>query len=81
MKIIEPTHKEIMEDLNCCLYSYLNKDSCICHNPSQFKDCYKSAKMRLTKKIYTAEEIAEHRKNNEKAMQELHSFFDEFSII
>ena len=79
MKLVEPTHKEIMQSLNCCHYSYLNKDSCICHNRGQFKSCYEAEKRRLTQTIYTAEEIAEQKKN--KAMQELKSFLDEFEIL
>lgn len=80
MKVIEPTHEEIMQSLNCCYYSYFNKNSCICNNPGQFKSCYQREKERLTEKIYTDEELAEQQKNNNKAMQELKSFLDEFEI-
>lgn len=80
MKVIEPTHKEVMQNLRCCHYSYLNKNSCICNNPEQFKSCYEKEKIRLTKKIYTANEIAEKQKDNNKAMQELKSFLNEFEI-
>ena len=80
MKIIEPTHKEVMQNLRCCHYGYLNKNSCICHNHKQFKDCYQREKARLTTKIYTADEIAEKQKNNNKAMQELRKFLKEFEI-
>ena len=81
MKVIEPTHKEIMQNLNCCHYSYLNKNSCICHSHKQFKSCYEREKIRLTEKIYTANEIEQQQKNNDKAMQELKNFFNEFPEI
>jgi hypothetical protein len=80
MKVIEPTHKEVMQNLRCCHYSYLNKDICICNNPGQFKSCYENEKIRLTKKIYTANEIVEKQKDNNKAMQELRNFLNEFEI-
>lgn len=44
MKIIEPTHKEIMRFLDCCYYSKWHKGQCECHSPSQFKSCYENAK-------------------------------------
>jgi hypothetical protein len=80
MKIIEPTHKEVMQNLRCCHYGYLNKNSCICHNHKQFKGCYERMKKSLTTKIYTADEIAEQQKNNNKAMEALKSFLNEFEI-
>ena len=57
MKVIEPTHKEIMKYLNCGYYGYYNKNKCQCHNPKQFKFCYEEAKKRLTYTEYTEEEI------------------------
>ena len=81
MKVIEPKHKDIMQNLRCCHYGYLNSNSCICHSVKQFKSCYEREKIRLTEKIYTADEIAEQKKNNDKAMQELQSFLDEFEIL
>lgn len=80
MKVIEPTHKEIMQHLGCCHYSYLTKNSCICHNRGQFKSCYEKEKIRLTTKIYSDAETAEQQKVNNKAMQELKSFLNEFEI-
>ena len=80
MKVIEPTHKEVMQSLGCCYHNYLNKSSCICRNPKQFKSCYEKEKIRLTEKIYTAEEIAEKKKVNNKAMQELKNFLNEFEL-
>lgn len=71
MKIIEPTHKEIMRYLNCGYYGYWNKNKCQCHNQKQFKSCYESAKERLTRTEYTEEEIAVQREHNKKAMQEM----------
>lgn len=71
MKIIEPTHKEVMQNLRCCHYSYLNKKSCICNNPEQFKSCYEKEKQRLTKTEYTEVEIMEMKRQNEIAMKEL----------
>lgn len=62
MRKIEPTHKEIMKYLNCCHYSYWNKNQCECHNPKQFKLCYEQAKQQLTHTEYTEEEIEELKK-------------------
>lgn len=80
MKIIEPTHKEIMQYLNCCYYSYWNKRNCECHDKNQFKECYAKAKERLTKKVYTEEEIKKSQEQNAEAMEELnkilHEIFD-----
>ena len=80
MKVFEPTHKEVMQSLGCCHYSYLNKNNCVCNNRKQFKSCYEQEKRRLTEKIYTADEIAKQQKNNNKAMQELKNFLNEFEI-
>lgn len=80
MKVIEPTHKKIMQSLRCCYYSYFDKDNCVCHSHKQFKSCYQREKERLTEKIYTVDEIAEQQKNNNKAMQELKRFLNEFEI-
>ena len=40
MERIEPTHKEIMAELDCCYYSRWHKGICECKSPNQFKSCY-----------------------------------------
>lgn len=77
MRKIEPTHIEIMMYLNCVHYYGWGCDRCICISPNMFRGCYEKAKERLTRTEYTEEEIEQQKKNNEIAMQELHSFFEE----
>ena len=71
MKKIEPTHKEIMAELDCCYYSRWHKGICECRNPNQFKSCYEAAKKRLTRTVLTEEEIMQKQKANAKAMSEI----------
>lgn len=71
MEKIEPSHKEIMEYLDCCYYSRWHKGVCECYSPYQFKDCYAAAKKRLTKTIYTEEEIKQNQEKNKKSMLEI----------
>ena len=71
MERIEPTHKEIMEYLDCCYYSRWHKGICECKSPNQFKSCYEAAKGRLTKTILTEEEIMQKQKANAKAMLDI----------
>jgi len=80
MRKIEPTHIEIMMYLNCVHYGW-GCDRCICTSPYMFRGCYEKAKERLTRTEYTEEEIEQQKKNNEIAMQELHSFFEEFDLF
>ena len=68
MKKIEPTHKEIMEYLDCCYYGHWHKGICECKSPNQFKSCYEAAKKQLTKTVLTEEEIIQKQKTNAKAM-------------
>lgn len=80
MKLIEPTHKEIMMDLDCCYYCRWHKGQCECHDPKQFKVCYEEAKKRLTRTELTEEEIRQGQKQNAKSTEAidnaLHEFFD-----
>ena len=71
MERIEPTHKEIMEDLDCCYYSRWHKGICECKSPNQFKSCYEAAKKRLTKTVLPEEEIKKGQEANTKAMLEI----------
>ena len=71
MKIIEPTHKEIMQFLDCCYYSRWHKGQCECHSPHQFKDCYERAIRQLTRYEYTDEEIKQGQEANAKAMLDI----------
>lgn len=71
MKIIEPSHIEIMRNLNCCWFGSYNYKKCMCHNRGQFKDCYQKEKQRLTKTEYTEVEIMEMKRQNDIAMKEL----------
>ena len=71
MKKIEPTHKEIMEHLDCCYYSRWHKGICECKSPNQFKNCYEAAKKRLTRTGLTEEEIKQGQEANTKAMLEI----------
>ena len=71
MKKIEPTHKEIMAELDCCYYSRWHKGICECKSPNQFKNCYEAAKKRLTKTVLTEEEIKKGQETNAKAMLEI----------
>ena len=68
MERIEPTHKEIMAELDCCYYSRWHKGIGECKSPNQFKSCYEAAKKRLTKTVLTEEEIIQKQKANAKAM-------------
>ena len=68
MERIEPTHKEIMAELDCCYYSRWHKGICECKSPNQFKSCYEAAKKRLTRTVLTEEEIMQKQKANAKAM-------------
>ena len=68
MERIEPTHKEIMAELDCCYYSRWHKGICECKSPNQFKSCYEAAKKKLTKTVLTEEEIIQKQKANAKAM-------------
>ena len=79
MQIIKPTKKEVFEEMRkgdgCC---WLGGRGCQCYNKSwNIKGCYESAEKRLTKTIYTEEEIAEHTENNKKAMENLNNLLDE----
>ena len=71
MERIEPTHKEIMAELDCCYYSHWHKGICECKSPNQFKSCYEAAKKRLTRTVLTEEEIMQKQKANAKAMLEI----------
>ena len=71
MERIEPTHKEIMAELDCCYYSRWHKGICECKSPNQFKSCYETAKKRLTRTVLTEEEIKKGQKANAKAMLEI----------
>ena len=71
MERIEPTHKEIMAELDCCYYSRWHRGICECKSPNQFKNCYEAAKKRLTKTVLTEEEIKREQKANAKAMLDI----------
>lgn len=71
MERIEPTHKEIMAELDCYYYSRWHKDICECKSPNQFKSCYEAAKKRLTKTVLTEEEIKQGQEANAKAMLDI----------
>ena len=71
MERIEPTHKEIMAELDCCYYSRWYKGICECKSPNQFKSCYEAAKKRLTRTVLTEEEIEQEQKANAKAMLDI----------
>ena len=71
MERIEPTHKEIMAELDCCYYSRWHRGICECKSPNQFKSCYEAAKKRLTKTVLTEEEIMQKQKANAKAMLDI----------
>ena len=71
MKIVEPTHKEVMAELDCCYYSRWHKGICECKSPNQFKSCYEAAKKRLTRTVLTEEEIEQKQKVNAKAMLDI----------
>ena len=71
MERIEPTHKEIMENLDCYYYSRWHKGICECKSPNQFKSCYEAAKKRLTRTVLTEEEIMQEQKTNAKAMLDI----------
>ena len=71
MERIEPTHKEIMAELDCCYYSRWHKGICECKSPNQFKSCYEAAKKRLTRTVLTEEEIKQEQKTNAKAMLDI----------
>lgn len=71
MEKIEPTHKEIMAELDCCYYSRWHKGICECKSPNQFNSCYEAAKKRLTRTVLTEEEMMQKQKANAKAMLDI----------
>ena len=71
MEKIEPTHKEIMQYLDCCYYGYWHKGICECRSPNQNKSCDEAAKKRLTRTVLTEEEIMQKQKANAKAMLDI----------
>ena len=71
MERIEPTHKEIMAELDCCYYSRWHKGICECKSPNQFKSCYEAAKKRLTRTVLSEEEIKKGQEANTKAMLDI----------
>ena len=75
MERIEPTHKEIMAELDCCYYSRWHKGICECKSPNQFKNCYEAAKKRLTRTGLTEEEIKQGQEANTKAMLNIERAF------
>lgn len=77
MKIIEPTHKEIMQFLDCCHYSKWHKGQCTCHTHAQFKSCYEQAKRQMTRTEYAEEEIQQAREQNAKAMEAINKAIEE----
>lgn len=60
-----------MQYLDCCHYSRWHKGVCECKSPNQFKDCYAAAKEKLTKIVYTEEEIKQKQEANAKAMLDI----------
>lgn len=72
MERIEPTHKEVMEYLDCYWMSKnWHVGMCQCRSKCQFLDCYKKAKEHLTKTVYTEEEIKQGQEANAKAMLDI----------
>lgn len=71
MEKIEPTHKEIMQYLDCCYYGYWHKGICECRSPEQFKSCYEVAKRQLTKMVWAEEEIMQKQEASAKAMLDI----------
>lgn len=76
MKTIEPTHKEIMDYLDCCWYGKYHKGQCQCNSKCQFKDCYEQAKTKLTRTELTEEEIKAKQEQNQKTMDEIKKALD-----
>ena len=52
----------------------------MCHYKSNWNSCFEDEKKFLTRTEYTAEEIAEQIKENEKAMEEIYWMFDNYWI-
>ena len=77
MKIIEPTHKDIMQYLDCCYFGRYHKGQCKCNSRGQFKNCYEQAKKRLTSCIYTEEEIRKGKEENAKSMKDIEKALSE----
>ena len=71
MEKISPSHKEIMDYLDCCWFTSYHKGICECKSKCQFKDCYAEAKKRLTKTVYTEEEIKQKQEQNKKSMNDI----------
>lgn len=71
MKRIEPSHEEIMQYLDCCYFNSWHKGICECKSHCQFFDCYAAAKEKLTKTVYTEEEIKQKQEANAKAMLDI----------
>lgn len=77
MTLKEPTHKEIMDFLDCCHYSRWHEGQCTCYTREQFKSCYESAKSQLALTEDTEEEIQKGRARNAKSMEAIKKALDE----
>lgn len=69
MKVVEPSHKEIMKHLDCCHYSKWHEGQCTCFcAKDNFQTCYEEAKKHLTKTVYEADEIEHGQARNKQSM-------------
>lgn len=78
MKEIKPTKQEVFAELRragCCWLVGMGK-GCECYS-RQLRYCYADAERRLTRREYTAEEIAEAQKKNAEAVQDIFKCLDE----
>ena len=78
MEKIEPTKKQVFDELRyvtgCC---WIGGSGCHCHS-RQLCQCFNEMKERLTKIEYTKEEIAEAQKRNAEAMDNIKKALDNF---
>ena len=78
MEKIEPTKKQVFEELRCgkgCCW--LGGHNCHCYS-RQLKQCFEEKKKSLTKTILTEEEIKEAQSRNAEAMDNIKKALDNF---
>lgn len=75
MTIIKPTKEEVFNALRrngCC---WLGGHGCQCYSRS-LKQCFNDEKNRMTKVVYTQEEIAQAQEENNRAMEDINKALD-----
>lgn len=70
MKVIEPTKREVFDEMKACGCTWCGGHGCECHMKVNMSGCFNDTKKRLTRTEYTEDEIREQVQENEKAIKE-----------